>query len=121
MKAKHTIYFLLCVVFIITVCSGWANGNKENQMLKLLTVHSTNPRYFTDGSGKAIYLTGSHTWANLQDIGLTDPPPVFNWTAYLDFMRKYNHNFMRMWAWEQAAWAPWLHAYWTGNGSGWKA
>ena len=76
-------------------------------MLKLLTVHSTNPRYFTDGSGKAIYLTGSHTWANLQDIGMTDPPPIFDWTAYLDFMQKHNHNFMRMWAWEQAAWAPW--------------
>ena len=26
-----------------------------------LRVHPTNPRYFTDGSGKAIYLTGSHT------------------------------------------------------------
>ena len=87
--------------------SKWANGNKENQMLKPLTVHPANPRYFTDSSGKAIYLTGSHTWANLQDIGLTDPPPIFNWAAYLDFMRKYNHNFMRMWAWEQAAWAPW--------------
>src|SRR4051812_41016576 len=30
---------------------------------------STNPHYFTDGSGKAIYLTGSHTWNNLQDWG----------------------------------------------------
>lgn len=76
-------------------------------MLKPLTVHPNNLRYFTDGSGKAIYLTGSHTWANLQDIGMTDPAPIFNWTAYLDFMRNYNHNFMRMWAWEQAAWAPW--------------
>ena len=26
--------------------------------------HPSNPRYFTDGSGKAIYLTGSHTWSN---------------------------------------------------------
>src|SRR5262245_55679789 len=33
-----------------------------------LGVHPTNPRYFTDGSGKAAYLTGSHTWSNLQDI-----------------------------------------------------
>lgn len=27
-----------------------------------LRVHPTNPRYFTDGRGKAIYLTGSHFW-----------------------------------------------------------
>src|SRR5262245_17715422 len=35
-----------------------------------LRVHPANPRYFTDGSGKAVYLTGAHTWNNLQDIGL---------------------------------------------------
>ena len=38
-----------------------------------LRVHPENPRYFTDGSGKAIYLTGSHTWSNLQDQGMTGP------------------------------------------------
>lgn len=30
-----------------------------------LRPHPHNPRYFTDGSGKAIYLTGAHTWNNL--------------------------------------------------------
>ena len=40
-----------------------------------LRVSTANPRYFTDGSGKAVYLTGSHTWASLQDMGLTDPAP----------------------------------------------
>ena len=30
-----------------------------------LRVHPTNPRYFSDGSGKAVYLTRSHTWTNL--------------------------------------------------------
>jgi hypothetical protein len=29
-----------------------------------ITGHAENRRYFTDGSGKAIYLTGSHTWFN---------------------------------------------------------
>ena len=41
-----------------------------------LRVNSANPRYFTDGSGKAIYLTGSHTWANLMDRGTLHPPQV---------------------------------------------
>ena len=34
-----------------------------------LRVHPRNPRYFTDDGGRAIYLTGSHTWSNLQDQG----------------------------------------------------
>ena len=29
----------------------------------------SNPRYFTDGSGKAILLVGSHNWRNFQDNG----------------------------------------------------
>ncbi|GIK57639.1 MAG: hypothetical protein BroJett015_33020 [Chloroflexota bacterium] len=74
-----------------------------------LTVHPTNPRYFSDGSGKAIFLTGSHTWANFQDNAGSDPPPPFDYTAYLDFMMENNHNFMRLWAWEQAKWGGWFN------------
>lgn len=73
-----------------------------------LFVHPTNPRYFTDGSGRAIYLTGTHTWANFQDSGDSDPPEIFNYTEYLDFLEERNHNFFRLWAWEQAKWGPWL-------------
>jgi len=65
-----------------------------------LQVHPSNPRYFADGSGKAIYLTGSHNWHNLQDISMSDPPRVFDYDGYLDFMEQRNHNFMRMWRWE---------------------
>jgi hypothetical protein len=39
-----------------------------------LRVHPTNPRYFTDDTGRALILTGSHTWQNLQDRGPIDPP-----------------------------------------------
>lgn len=69
-----------------------------------LRVHPTNPRYFTDGSGKAIYLTGSHTWANLVDIGPSDPPPRFDFDACLGWMHRLNHNFIRMWTWEPVTW-----------------
>ncbi|MBE9513435.1 MAG: hypothetical protein IMY83_00190 [Chloroflexi bacterium] len=70
---------------------------QSNPAMGPLRVHPSNPRYFTDGSGKAIYLTGSHTWTNLQDAWTTDPPRTLDYTAYLDFMQQYNHNFMRMW------------------------
>ncbi len=33
----------------------------------MLQVLESNPRYFTDGSGKAVYLAGSHTWPNFKD------------------------------------------------------
>lgn len=72
-----------------------------------LRIHPSNPRYFTDGNGKAVYLTGSHTWAILQDQGNANSPRVFDFTAYLDFLKAHNHNFTRMWTWENARWAPW--------------
>jgi len=31
---------------------------------------ASNRRYFTDESGEAIFLTGSHVWTSLQDIML---------------------------------------------------
>jgi len=65
-----------------------------------LRVHPGNPRYFTDGSGKAIYLAGSHTWVNFKDYGTTGPPPAFDYTAFLEFLVQHNHNFFRLWAWE---------------------
>jgi hypothetical protein len=65
-----------------------------------LKVHPQNPRYFTDGSGKAVLLTGSHTWPSLVDMGAADPPSPFDFAAYLDFIEKFGHNFVRLWTWE---------------------
>ena len=71
----------------------------------VLKVNRKNPRYFTDAGGKAILLTGSHTWRNLQDSGNSNPPPSFDYPAYLNFLETNNHNFFRLWAWEQPRWA----------------
>ncbi len=76
---------------------NWAKFNGP------LRVHPANPRYFTDNNRKAIYLTGSHTWATLHDRQLDETPP-FDYPAWLDFMQQHQHNFLRMWAWEHAAW-----------------
>jgi hypothetical protein len=68
-----------------------------------LRVLRSNPRYFTDGSGKAVYLTGSHTWCNFAtDQGKNDPPAAFDFNAYLDFLAVHNHNFFRGWVWDLA-------------------
>src|SRR5919109_596199 len=58
-----------------------------------LRVHPVNPRYFAD-SGKVVYLTGSQTHANFQDWGYSDPPPRFDYNAYLNFLQAHNHNFI---------------------------
>jgi len=69
-----------------------------------LRVDAANPRYFVDGTGRAILLTGSHTWSNFQDNGGSDPPPVFDYSAYLNFLQANHHNFFRLWTWEQSRW-----------------
>ena len=69
-----------------------------------LQVSTSNSRYFTDGLGNTILLTGSHHWTNLQDGGLTDPPGSFDYPGYLNFLESRGHNFIRLWTWEQAKW-----------------
>lgn len=69
-----------------------------------LRLHPKNPRYFTDDGRRAIYLTGSHTWSNLQDMGASDPPAPFDFSAYLDFLKRHHHNFIRLWRWEPPRW-----------------
>ncbi len=106
---------LAAVVAVYLETGGADIGDTTNTAMPLdparglLRVHPSNPRYFTDGSGKAIYLTGSHTWNNLQEKTDSNPPDrgPFDYAAYLDFLKNHNHNFMRMWVWEQAAWVPW--------------
>lgn len=72
-----------------------------------LRVHPTNPRYFTDGLGKAVYLTGSHVWNNFQDTGAENPPSKFDFDAYLDFLNRNGHNFVRLWRYELSEWEGW--------------
>jgi hypothetical protein len=65
-----------------------------------LKIHPVNPRYFTDGTDKAVYLTGSHHWNNLVDTGeIGHALSVFDYSRYLEFLESHNHNFMRMWTW----------------------
>ena len=69
-----------------------------------LRVCAENPRYFSDASGEAIYLTGSHTWNNLLDMNPNDPPNPFDYQTYVDWMTGLGHNFMRLWVWEMTVW-----------------
>jgi hypothetical protein len=62
-------------------------------------VLESNRRWFTDGSGRAVYLAGSHVWQSLQDNGLlirgavSNPPTAFDYDGYLAFLVRHHHNF----------------------------
>jgi len=88
----------------VGVLMGLSLGTAAPRAGGPLRVHPDNPRYFTDGSGKAVYLTGSHTWNNFQHNGVY---PRVEYREYLDFLAKHNHNFIRLWVWEQGGWDPW--------------
>jgi hypothetical protein len=62
-----------------------------------LRVHPTNPRYFTDDSGEAIYLTGSHTWYNIHNRINSPEATDQAFTDYLDWMESHGQNFVRLW------------------------
>jgi hypothetical protein len=62
-----------------------------------LKAHPQNPNYFADGSGRAVYLTGSHTWNNLQDWGTDDAPEAFDFEAYVKMLVEHGHNFTVLW------------------------
>ena len=95
-----------CVAVLVVLCPSWSSAAGP------LRVHPDNPRYFSDGSGRAIYLTGSHVWNNLVDMGPSDPPPIFDFDAYLEFLKKYGHNFIRLWTWEHATWDTSANGRW---------
>ena len=94
------------IVACVLLCFG-ANGQPAGGPLR---IHPDNPRYFADDTGRAVWLTGSHTWANFQERGVEGETPDFDYEVYLDFLEDHGHNFMRMWRWEQAKWMQFVPA-----------
>jgi hypothetical protein len=62
-----------------------------------LRASTNNPNYFTDGRGRAVYLTGSHTWNDFQDWGTDDSPQPFDFAAYVKMLVVHHHNFTLLW------------------------
>jgi len=104
---------VVCFVLVaLSGCSALAAQSNPNPVVSRkingpLRVSETNPRYFTDITGKAIFLTGSHTWANFQEHFTDANPVIFDWKGYLDMMEQNRHNFMRFWMYEQPQGQAW--------------
>ncbi|HZZ58470.1 MAG TPA: DUF4038 domain-containing protein, partial [Opitutaceae bacterium] len=80
--------------------SGAPSGSAYGPITAPLRALSTNPRYFTDGSGRAIYLTGSQTWNTFQDWGTGGVVQPIDFAAFVQMLRAHNQNFTLLWATE---------------------
>ena len=74
-------------------------------------MHAANRRYFDDGTGRAVYLTGSHRWDNLQQVTADDGTLWLDYrneqlpggfSGYLSWLERHGHNFVRLWTLEHA-------------------
>jgi hypothetical protein len=96
--------FAACHGLATTVLSGLCATLAAAPVAGPLKVSGENPRYFADGAGRTVLLTGSHTWNSLQDITPTNAPAAFDFAEYLNFLEKHGHNFIRLWRWELVMW-----------------
>ena len=96
----------LVFLLVFTCINAFFQSSDEAAATGLLRVHPTNPRYFTDGSLKAIYMTGSHERNNFQRSTKPDNLSVFNYNNYLNLLDENKHNFIRLWVQENGGWTP---------------
>ena len=85
--------------------TDFANPVTPDVTPPLLSV-AEHSRYLVDPNGKAVFLTGAHTWNSLQDWSARPP---FDFELYLDKLRSSGHNCTRIWQldllnWD---WIPW--------------
>jgi hypothetical protein len=97
----HHSNLLRCVVGVLLLCiAGQAEVLAGDDSAPLQTrgplrQSRDNPRYFADADNRIVYLTGSHSWENFQDV-----TQVFDYLAYLDRLTALHHNFIRLWVTE---------------------
>jgi len=92
-------YDLLSVALVFCACCIWMVEPCEGGVLG---VHGDNPRYFADGTGKAIYLGGHQIFVDLQDNSfnkefIRNRERILDWKKYLGFVEEHNLNYLRNW------------------------
>ena len=102
---QYRVCLVCCLIIGISLTMVPQGAVAQSAIAGTLRVHPDNPRYFTTDGKKAIYLTGSHTWANLQDGGYWGVTEDFDYRRYLDFLDHYHHNFIRLWTWEHTSYS----------------
>lgn len=75
-------------------------SSEKMKIQGVLRPHPRNPRYFSDPSGKVIYLTGSHNWGNIHDVSRKGEAVYPDFNSHLDVLERHGHNFLRLWSLE---------------------
>jgi hypothetical protein len=87
---------------MLVVMVFWGSHVRGGSAKGPLKVCKTNPRYFTDGSGKAIYLTGSNCGWEMQDdawggYSAQGTHVKFGFEKFLNLLASHNLNYVRFW------------------------
>ena len=90
-------HFSTSAAALIIVLSLVDSAAAQGAISVPLRALASNPNYFTDDTGKAVYLTGSHTWNNLQDWGNGGSIQPLDFTAYVNMLVTHGHNFTLLW------------------------
>jgi HYDIN/CFA65/VesB-like, Ig-like domain/Putative collagen-binding domain of a collagenase len=62
-----------------------------------LRVVTGKTHFFTDVNGKAVVLSGSHTWDDFQDLSQASSPAAFDFTSYVNFLKAHGQNVTILW------------------------
>jgi parallel beta-helix repeat protein len=68
----------------------------------LLSVDPADTRYLVEATGKSVLLSGAYLNHDLVDSG---NKASWKFATYVDFLKQQNHNFTRLWSWEQVIWS----------------
>lgn len=105
-NAKFSLLIILLSLIMTLACSCSEGSSEKNDsgafssLAGPLKVHPSNPRYFTDDTGKVIFLSGFEFWDSLRLDGIKDPEGL-SWNEFLDAAEKYGINFVRLWIWNE--------------------
>lgn len=65
-----------------------------------LKIHPYNPRYFTDGSGKVVFLSGFEFFDVLRFDG-QESIKAISWNDFINVAQFHGTNFIRLWKWNE--------------------
>ena len=102
-KTSTVVKTLLLSLSLLLTCLLFVESSPQppapvgSRIVAPLRASTTNPNYFVDSSGKAVLLTGSHTWNNLQDWGANGSIQSLDFNAYVNMLKTWHQNFTLLW------------------------
>ncbi len=119
----------------LTAVAQDPSGNKGTSSAVTITVSNTtstsmgplkkstvNTRYFVDPGGNGVFLSGSHTWNDVQDTDQSASPAAFPFANYVSMLKGDGQNATILWrkdmprecGWNSGTWnlqpQPWLRS-----------